>query len=201
MVEYSKANVKLSDTQLKKLKTAAKNETGTTLRMSLRMFDGNYLHHKLLLTTGQRTKLRNAFNSSMSTDIKFSKAQAFKIIQSGGFLGWLLSKVTDSLIKVAVPLARNILAPLGITAAASTIDAGIQKKTHGSGTTTLIISNEKMNDIIKILQALNDSNILFKRVTKTFKNERKEQKGKFLGMLLGTLGASLLGNMLAGKGI
>ena len=91
MVEYSKANVKLSDTQLKKLKTAAKNETGTTLRMSLRMFDGNYLHHKLLLTTGQRTKLRNAFNSSMSTDIKFSKAQAFKIIQSGGFLELLLS--------------------------------------------------------------------------------------------------------------
>ena len=71
----------------------------------------------------------------------------------------------------------------------------------GSGTTTLIISNEKMNDIMKIVQALEDSNILLKGVTKTIKNETKEQKGGFLSMLLGTLGASLLGNLLAGKGI
>ena len=102
---------------------------------------------------------------------------------------------------IAVPLAKNILAPLGITAAASAIDAGIQKKIHGSGTTTLIISNEEMNDIMKIVQALEDSNILLKGVTKTIKNETKEQKGGFLSMLLGTLGASLLGNLLAGKGI
>ena len=104
-------------------------------------------------------------------------------------------------MKVAVPLAKNILAPLGITAAASAIDAGIQKKIHGSRTTTLKISNEEMNDIIKIVQALEDSNILFKGVTKTIKNETKEQKGGFLSMLLGTLGASLLGNLLSGKGI
>ena len=70
---------------------------------------------------------------------------------------------------------------------------------HGSGTTTLIISNEEMNDIMKIIQALEDSNILLKRVTKTIKNETREQKGGFLSMLLGTLGASLLGNLLAGK--
>ena len=104
-------------------------------------------------------------------------------------------------MKVAVPLAKNILAPLGITAAASAIDAGIQKKIHGSGTTTLIISNEEMNDIIKIVQTLEDSNILLKGVTKTIKNETKEQKGGFLSMLLGTLGASLLGNLLIGKRI
>ena len=104
-------------------------------------------------------------------------------------------------MKVAVPLAKNILAPLEITAAASAIDAGIHKKIHGSGTTTLIISNEEMNDITKIVQALEYSNILLKRVTKRIKNETKEQKGGFLSMLLGTLGASLLGNMLAGKGI
>ena len=104
-------------------------------------------------------------------------------------------------MKVAVPLAINILATLGITAAASAIDAGIQKKIHGSGTTTLIISNEEMNDIMKIVQALEDSNILLKGVTKTIKNETKEQKGGFLSMLLGTLGASLLENLLAGKGI
>ena len=77
-------------------------------------------------------------------------------------------------MKVAVPLAKNILAPLGITAAGSAIDAGIQKKIHGSGTTTLIISNEEMNDIMQIVQALEDSNILLKGVTKTIKNETEE---------------------------
>ena len=86
MVEYSKENEKSSDTQLKKLKTAVKNKTGTTLRMSLKMFDGNYPPHKLLLTTRQRAKLRNACNAfNMSADIKLSKAQISKIIQSGGF--------------------------------------------------------------------------------------------------------------------
>ena len=104
-------------------------------------------------------------------------------------------------MKVAIPLEKLFLAPLGITAAASAIAAGIQKKIHGSGTTTLIISNEEMNDIMKIIQALEDSNILLKRVTKTIKNETKEQKGGFLSMLLGTLGATILGNLLTGKGI
>ena len=76
-----------------------------------------------------------------------------------------------------------------------------KKKKHGSGTTTLIISNEKMNDIMKIIQSLEDSNILLKGVSKTIENETKEQKGGFLSMLLGTLGARLLGNLLSGKGI
>ena len=149
MVEYSEVSVKLSDTQLKKLKTAVKSKTGATLRMSLKMFDGNGLLHELLLTTRQRTKLRNAFNNNMSTDLKLSKAQISKIIQSGGFLGSLLSELAGPLMKVAVPLAKNILAPLGITAAGSAIDAGIQEKMHGSGTTTLTTSNKKMNDIMK----------------------------------------------------
>ena len=201
MVEYSKVNVRLSDTQLKKLKTAVKDNTGTTLRINLKMFDGNDLPHELLLTTRQKTKLRNAFNNNVSADIKLSKTQIAKITQSGGFLGSLLSKLAGPLMKVAIPLAKNVLAPLGITAAASALDAGIQKKIHGSGTTTLIISNEEMNDIIKIVQALEDSNILLKGVTNTIKNETKEQKGGFLSMLLGTLGASLLGNLLSGKGI
>ena len=86
MVEYSKVNTKLTDTQLQKLKTAVENKTGTTLRMGLKMFDGNDLPHELLLTTRQKTKLRNAFNNNMSTDLKLSKAQISKIIQSGGFL-------------------------------------------------------------------------------------------------------------------
>ena len=126
MVEYRKVNVTLSDTQLKKLKTAVKNKTGTTLRISLKMLNGNDLPHELLLTTRQK-KLRNAFNNNMSTNLKFSKAQISKIIQSGGFLGSLLSKLAGPLMKVAIPLAKNVLAPLGITVAASAIDAGIQK--------------------------------------------------------------------------
>ena len=193
--------MKLTDTQLEKLKTAIKNNTGKTLRMSLRMFDGNDLPHELSLTTRQKTKRRNAFNNNMQTDIKLAKAQICKIIQSGEFLGSLLIKLAGPLTKVAVPLGKNILARLGITAAASAIDAGIQKKIHGSGTTTLIISNEEMNDIMKTVQALEDSNILLKGVTETIKNETKEHKGGFLSILLGTLGESLLGNLLSGKGV
>ena len=126
MVEHNKVNVKLSDTQLKKIKNAIKNKTQTTLRISFKMFTGNNLPHELL-TTRQKTKLRNAFNN-MSPDLKLSKAQISKIIQSDGVLGSLWSKLAGPLMKIAVPLAKNILAPLGITAAASAIDAGIQKK-------------------------------------------------------------------------
>ena len=199
MVKYNKVNVKLSDRQLKKLKTAVKKKTGTTVRMSLKMLDGNDLPHELLLTTRQKTKLRNPFNNNMSTDIRLSRAHISKIIQSGGFLGSLLSKLAGPLMKVAIPLAKNVLAPLGITAAASAIDVGIQKTIHGSG--KRIISNKEMNDILRIVQTLEDSNILLKRVTKIIKNETKEQKGGFLNIFLGTLGASLLGNILAEKGI
>ena len=192
MVEYSKVNVKSTDTKLKKLKTAVENKTGTTLRMDLKMLDENDLLHELLLTTRQKTKLRNAFNNKMSTYIKLFKAKISKRIQSGELLGLILSKL-------AVPLAKNILTPLGIKAAASAIDAGIQKKIHGSPTTALIISNERMNSIMKIVQALQDSNSLLKGVTKTIKNETKEQKGPYLSKLLGTLGARLLGYLSSGK--
>ena len=103
-------NVKLTDTQLKKLK-----QLGTTLRMILKMVDGNDLPHELLLTTRQKKKVRNVFSNNMSTDLKLSKAQISKIIQSGGFLGSLLSKLAGPLIKVAIPLAKIVLALLGIT--------------------------------------------------------------------------------------
>ena len=174
MVEYSKVNVKLLDAQLKKLKTAVKKKTETTLRMSLKMLDVNDLPHELLLTTGQKTKLRNAFNNNMATDFTLSKAQISKIIQYGGFLGSLLSKLAGPLTKVA--LSKNVLASLRITAPASAIDVGIQKKIHGSGTTTLIISKKELNDIMKIVQPLKDSNILLKGVAKTIKNETKNKK-------------------------
>ena len=106
MVEYSKANVKLSDTELKKLKTAVKNKTGTTLRINFKMFNGNNLPHELLLTARQKTKLRNAFNNNMSTDLKLSKAQISKKIQPGGLLGLLLNKLAGPSMKVAIPLAK-----------------------------------------------------------------------------------------------
>ena len=82
MVEYTKVNVKLSDSQIKKLKNAVKDNTGTTLRIYLKMFNGNHLQHELLLTTRQKTKLRNVFNNNRSADLKISKAQISKIIQS-----------------------------------------------------------------------------------------------------------------------
>ena len=121
----------------RKIKTAVKNKTGTTLRISLKMFNGKDLPHELLLTTRQKTKLRNAFNNNMSTDLKLSKAQISKIIQSGGFLGSLLSKLAGPLMKVAIPSAKNVLAPLGITAAASAIDAGIKKKNNNNSNMVL----------------------------------------------------------------
>ena len=102
MVEYSNVNVKLSDMQLKKIKTAVKDKTGTTLRMSLKMFDGDDLPHELLLTTWQKTKLRNAFNNNISTDLKHSRGQISKIIESGGFLARLIGP----LLKTGLPLKK-----------------------------------------------------------------------------------------------
>ena len=101
-------------------------------------------------------------------------------------------------MKVAMPLAKNVLALLGLTAAMSAINGSIQKKFHGSGI-KLIIEQEDMNDIMKIIKALESSGILLKGITKTIENETKEQRGGFLSMLLGTLGASLLGNLLTSR--
>ena len=134
----------------------------------------------------------------MATDIKLSKAQIKKLIQSGGFLGKLLSKLAGPLMKVTLPLAKNALAPLGLTDAMSAIDGSIQKKIHGSGV-KLIIEQEDMNDVMKVIKTLENSGILLKGVSKTIENETKEQRGGFLSMLLGTLGASLLGNLSTGE--
>ena len=131
MVEYNTGTVKLSDSQLNKLKTAVKNNQGTTLRMNARIFSANNLPHELLLTTRQTTKLRNITENNMPTDIKLSQTQISKIIQSGGFLGKLLGPLLKTglpLIKnVIKPLAKSVLIPLGLTAAASAADAGIQR--------------------------------------------------------------------------
>ena len=197
MVEYSEISCKLTNAQLNKFKKAVKSNEGATLRLGIRNFNKDERPHELLLTTRQNTKLRNALNNNSATDIKLSKAQIKKMIQSGGFLGKLPSKLAGPLMKVALPLGKYVLAPLGLTAAMSATDGSIQKKIHGSGV-KLMIEKEDMNDIMKIIKALEDSGILLKGVSKTIKDETKEQKGAFLSMLLGTLGASLLGNLLTG---
>ena len=209
MTQYNSLNVKLSNSQLNKLKSAIKNETDVVLRLSSNMVgnsgDNTNFCHELLLTNRQVANIRKAFANNLSTDIKFSKAQLSKMIQSGGFLGKLLGPLLRTglpLMKSVIkPLAKSVLIPLGLTAAASAADAGIHKKILGSGSDTiLIISNDEMDDILKIVKSLEDSGVLLKGFSETIQNEAKEQRGGFLSMLLGTLGASLLGDILS-KGL
>ena len=167
--------------------------------------------HKLLLTNRQVSNIRKPFANYLSTDIKLSKTQISKMMQSEGFIGRLLGPLLKTglpLIKnVITPLAKSVLIPLRLTAAASATDAGIHKKILGSGNhpslniTILIISKNKMEDVIKTVKSLEDSGLLLKGVSETVQNEAKEQKWGFLSMLLGTVDANLLGNILAGKGI
>ena len=201
MVEYNKINCKLRNVQLNKLKKAVKSNEGTTLRLGIKNFNKDELPHELILTARHNTKLHNAINNNLGTDIKLSKAQTKRLILSGEFLGKLLNKLVGPLMKVALPLAKNVLAPLGLTAAMSAVDGSIQKKIHGLGV-KLVIEEEDMNYIMKIIEALENSGILLKGVSKRIENETKEQRGRVLSMLFGTLGASLLGNLLTGgKGI
>ena len=121
-------------------------------------------------------------------------------MQKGGFLRFLAP-----LLKSGLSLLKSVIKPLsmlGLTVAASAIDAAIHKKVLGTGNhTTLIISNDDLNYLLKIMKSLENSGILLDGITEKIKNEVKEQKVGFLSMLLGTLGASLLENMLAGKGV
>ena len=202
MTQYNNLNVKLSNSHFNKLKSAIKNETDVDLRISSNMVgnsnDNTNFPHELLLTNRQVANIRKAFANNLSADIKLSKTQLSKMIQSGGFLGNLLGKLAGLLMKVAMPLAKNVSAPLGLSAAMSAIDGSIKKKMLGSGTTTLIISNDEM----KIVKSLENSGVILKGVSETIQHEAKEQRGGFLSMLLGTLGASLLGNLLTGgKGV
>ena len=153
--------------------------------------DENNFLHKLLLINTQVSKLRKAFAKNSSANIKLSKTQLHKIVQSGGFLGRFLGPLLKTglpLVRnVLKPLAKSVLIPLGLTAAASATDATIHKKMFGNGMTTLIISNEEINDTMKIMKSLEESGLLIKGVSEAIKNKAKEQKGGFLGMLLGTL--------------
>ena len=213
MTQYNSLNVKLSNSQLSKLKSAIKNETEVALRLSSNMIgnsdDNSNFRHELLLTNRQVANIGKAFAFTFafaSTDIKLSKTQLSKMIQSGGFLGRLLGPLLKTglpLMKSVIkPLAKSVLIPLGLTAAASAADAGIHKKILGSGhnNTTLIISNDEMDDILKKVKFFEDSEVILKGVSETIQHEAKEQRGGFLSMLLGTLGVSLLGDILS-KGL
>ena len=167
--------------------------------------------HELLLINRQVSNIRKAFANHLSTDIKLSKTQLSKIIQSGGFLGKLLGPLLKTglpLMKSVIkPLTKSVLIPLGLTAAGSAADAGIHEKILGSGhnNTTLIISNDEIDDILKIVKSLENSGVLLKSISEKIQHEAKEQRGGFLSMLLGTLGASLLGDVfskaLSGSGV
>ena len=135
MVKHSKVDCKLTNVQLNKFKKVVKSNEGATLKLGIRNFNKNEHPHELLLTSRQNTKLRNAVNNNSAIDIKLSKAQIKKLMQSGGILGNLLSKLAGPLMKVALPLAKNVLTPSGLTGAMSAIDGSIQKKIHGSGAT------------------------------------------------------------------
>ena len=210
MTQCNRLNTKLSNSQLNKSKSAIKNENDVAIRLSPSMIgdsdDKSNFPHELLLTNRQVPSIRKAFANNSSVDIKFSKARLLKMIQSGVFLDKLLGpllKIGLPLIKSVIkPLAKSVLIPLGLTAAASAADAGIHKKLLGSGNnTTLIISNHEKEYVIKIVNSLEDSSLLLKGVTESVQNEIKEQKGGFVSMLLGTLVANLLGNLLTGKGV
>ena len=224
MTQYNSLNVKLSNSQLNKLKSSIKNETDLVLRTSSNMVgnsNGNTnFPNELLLTNRQVANIPKAFAKNTSTDIKLSKTQLSKMMQSGGFLSKLLGPLLKTglpLMKSVIkPLTKNVLISLGLTEAADAADAGIHKKILGFGkrpldsalphnNPTLIISNDEMDDILKIVKSLGNSGVLLKGVSETIQHEAKEQRGGFLGMLLGTLGASLLGDVLSkglsGKGV
>ena len=185
MAQYNSFNVKLSNSQLNKLKSAIKNETDVILRLSSQKIcnsdDEANFPHKLLLTNRQVANLCEAFANHTSTDIKLSETQLSKMIQLEGFLGRLLGpllKIGLPLMKSVIqPLAKSVLIPLGLTAAATAADAGIHKKILGSGhNTTLIISNDEMKDILKIVKSLEDFGVLIEGISETIKYERTKRR-------------------------
>ena len=161
--------------------------------------DETNFSHKLLLTNRQIANHRKAFANHTSTDITLSKTQLFRM-QKGGFLKFLMR-----LSKSGLSLLKSVIKPLsmlGLTAAASATDAAIYKNVLATGNhTTLIISNDDMHDLLKIIESFGNNGLLLDRVTETIENEVKEQKGGFLSTLLSVVGSALLFRMLSGKGV
>ena len=181
MIQYNTLNIKLSNSQLDKLKTGLKNGTEVTFKISSNVVcdsnDENNFHQKLLLTETQVSKLCKAFVSNSSANMKLAETQLHKIEQSGGFLGRPLGPLLKnglSLIGNALkPLAKSVLIPLALIAATSATYAAIHNKMFASRVTTLIISNKEMNDIMQTVKPPEESGLSIKGVRKTIKNETK----------------------------
>ena len=185
MAQYKTLNIKMSNSQLNKLKSGIKNDTEVTLKISSNVVGDSNDEHNFswkLLTNTQVSKLHKAFANNSSANIKLSKTQLHKIGQSGGFLGRLLGPLLKTGLpligNVLKPLAKSVLIPLGLTPAASATDAAVHRKMFVSGTTTLIISNEEMNDIMKIVKSLEESGLLMKRVSKIIRKRTKQKNRK-----------------------
>ena len=213
MTQYNTLNLKLPNSQINKLKFGIKNGTEVTLKLSSNVVgdsnDENNFPHKLLFTNTQVLRLCIVFPNGLSANIKISKTQSDKIGQS--IFRSTFRTITKNWIafneKLLKPLAKSVLLPVVLTAAASAIDAVIHKKMFGSGhhselssrMTTSIILNEELNDIMKRVKSHEESGLLIKDISKTIKNQGKEQKSGFFSMSLETLGAGLLGNLIKGK--
>ena len=183
MTQYNTLNVILSNSQLNKLKPAIKNETKVTLDLASNVVrDSNNeidFPHKLLLTNTQVSKLRKAFANNSSANIKLSKTQLHKIGPSGGLIGCLLGPLLKTGLPLIGNVAKSVLIPLGLTAAASATDAAIHKKMFESGFTIQVISNEERNDIMNIVKSLKDSGLLIKGVRKQLKMKQKSKREDF----------------------
>ena len=184
MTHYNTLKVKLSDSQLNKLKSRITNGTQVNLKLLSNLAgdcnDETGFPRKLFLTNTQVSSLRKAFASGLSSNIKLSKSELCNIGQSGGFLVRLLDSLLKtglSLIKnILKPLAKSILIPLGLTAVASATNEPIEKKIFGSDMAALITSNEELNNIMKIFKSLEKAGLLIKCVSGTVENEAEEEK-------------------------
>ena len=172
--------------QLNKLKSAIKNGTKVTSNPSLNTVgdsnDKNNFPHKLLLTNTQVSKLCKAFENNSSGNIQLSKTQLHKIVQPRGFLGRLLGPLLlktelTLIINVFKSLAKSVLIPIGLMVAESATDTAINEEMFESGFATLIISNEEMNDIMKIVKSIEESGLLLKGVCETITKQNIKKDG------------------------
>ena len=200
----------MSNSQFNELKSGIQNDTEVTLKLSSNLFsdfsDETDSPHKILLVNTQVSRIWKDFVNNSLANVRLSKTQLQRIEQSGWFLGRSLGPLLTTrlpLIKnVLKPLAKTVLIPLVLIAAASATDAAINKKLFGSGMTALIISHEEINNIMKIVKFLDKFGLLIKGVGETIRNLAKEQKKQqFFSMSLGTLSASVPGNLATSNGL
>ena len=208
MSQQNTLNVQLSNSELTKLKSGTKSGFGVTLKLSSNAIadsnDKNNFPHKQLLTNTQDSKLFKPFANIFSANIKLSKTLLNKIRQMRGYLSrllWPVPKTGLSLTKhVLKPIAKNYFNTIRLyNSSISNRCSNSQKKYLGLPQENYQISNEEINDITRIVKSFKESGLLVTRMSETIENEAKEQKGGYLEMLLSTLGASILGNLLTGK--